>query len=77
MNDEADNWLKLAGSTPDLAQRKDAYQKLSEKIDQEVPAIYLYDGLKLNAYRDSLQGWVPNSWQAMGWNSDEWWLKSK
>jgi peptide/nickel transport system substrate-binding protein len=77
INDEADQLIKLAGSSPDLQKRKDAYQRLCELIDQEVPAIYLYDRIKINAYRDTLQGWVANSWQGMGWNAEGWWLKGK
>lgn len=75
INDEFDKWIKIAGENPDLEKRKEAYQKASELIDQEVPAIYLYDRLELNAYRSILQGWVDNNWQDMGYNSDGWWIK--
>lgn len=76
INDEYDALIELAGSSPDLEVRRDAYQKASKLIDDEVPAIYLYDRLELNAYRDVLQGWIDNNWQDMGYNSDEWWLKT-
>jgi len=77
ISDEADNWIKIAGESPDLDKRKEAYQRISEEVDKDVPAIYLYNRLELNAYRDALQGWVANNWQSMGWNSDGWWLKKK
>jgi len=75
VNDEVDELIKLAGSNPDLEVRRDAYQRISEAIDREIPAIYLYDRMLMNAYRTTLQGWVDNSWQSMGWNSAEWWLQ--
>jgi peptide/nickel transport system substrate-binding protein len=75
INKEYDELITFAGQSPDLAERKEAYQKASELIHEEVPAIYLYDRLEMNAYRDLLQGWVDNNWQDIGWNSDEWWLE--
>lgn len=75
INAEFDRWIKVAGESPDLQTRREAYQKASEEIDKDVPAIYLYDRLKLNARRNTLQGWVDNNWQQIGYNSGAWWLK--
>ena len=76
VNDEFDELIRVAGESPDMETRKQAYQRGSELIHEEVPAIYLYDRMNLNAYRSALQGWVDNSWQGMGWNSGGWWLET-
>jgi hypothetical protein len=37
--------------------------------------VFLYQVTRIHAYRDRLQGWVPTSWSALGWNGAEWWGK--
>ncbi len=74
-NKTADDNIKLAGSSPDLATRKKAYCAVMDELIKDRPHIYLYGRSTLNAYRERLQGWVTNVWQNLGWNAQDWSIK--
>ncbi len=75
INPIADAAIKLAGSTPDTATRRDAYCRVMQQVVSDRPMIYLYSQTAIFAYRDTLQGWVTNVWKNMGWNAADWKLK--
>ncbi|MBN1582152.1 MAG: peptide ABC transporter substrate-binding protein, partial [Anaerolineae bacterium] len=77
IDDEADKWLKIAGSNPDITARKEAYQKVSERIADGRPHIYLYDRMEINAHVDYLKDWQTNIWETVNWNADSWWLEKE
>jgi ABC-type transport system substrate-binding protein len=72
INNIADTAIKTAGSTPNMAARRDAYCQAMQQVVAERPMIYLYSRMALFAYRNSLQGWVTNVWKNMGWNAAQW-----
>jgi len=72
---KVDELLNAAAKEPDMNKRRDLYCQIV-KIGQEATnMIYLYQRLDLDSYRDRLQGWVPNAWDNIGWNAEDWWLK--
>jgi peptide/nickel transport system substrate-binding protein len=71
----ADDAIKQAGSTTDLAARRNAYCKLMDQVTQERPEIYLFARHLIAAYSDRLQGWSTNVWKNLGWNAAGWRLK--
>ncbi|HEX7587332.1 MAG TPA: peptide ABC transporter substrate-binding protein [Anaerolineae bacterium] len=75
INETADNAIRLAGSTPDLAARRDAYCRVMAEVNHDRPMIYLYSRDAIFAYRTALQGWVTNVWKNMGWNAADWKLE--
>lgn len=75
INETADNAITAAGSTPDLAARRDAYCRVMAEVNHDRPMIYLYARDAIFAYRNTLQGWVTNVWKNMGWNAAGWRLK--
>ena len=75
VNSTADNAITLAGSTPDLAVRRDAYCSVMAEVNHDRPMIYLYSRDAIFAYRTSLQGWITNVWKNMGWNAANWKLR--
>jgi len=72
---QADAWLTQAASEPDIAKRRDLYCKVLQLTYDQANMIFLYTQTRMHAYRDRLQGWVPSSWSALGWNGAEWWVK--
>jgi peptide/nickel transport system substrate-binding protein len=74
IDDEADKWLEIAGTSPDIAVRADAYQKAAARIAEGRPHIYLYDRMEINVHVDDMMGWENNTWETIAWNSEVWWL---
>jgi peptide/nickel transport system substrate-binding protein len=72
---ETDRAIEEAGSTPDQAKRAAAYRRMTERVNQELPHIVLYNRLDAQAYRKTLHGHIPNIWDNMTWNAQEWWIK--
>ena len=74
IDDEADEWIEIAGTSPDIAVRANAYQKAAERIAEGRPHIYLYDRMEINVHVDDMVGWENNTWETIAWNSEAWWL---
>lgn len=68
----ADDLIRRAGSTPDIAVRKNAYCTLMQEVGKARPQVYLYSRNLIAAYADNLQNWKLNVWKNLGWNSAEW-----
>ena len=75
IDDEFDKWIEIAGTSPDIQVRADAYQKAGERVAEGRPHIYLYDRMEINVHAESLQGWENNTWETIAWNSEAWWLE--
>jgi peptide/nickel transport system substrate-binding protein len=75
IDDEADKWIQVGGSSPDVAVRKDAYQKVAERIAEGRPHIYLYDRGDIDLLVEDFMGYNMNIWESVSWNADEWWIK--
>jgi ABC-type transport system substrate-binding protein len=75
INEESDEWLRKGGSSPDIAVRAEAYQKMAEIIAAELPQIYLYNRADIDLLRDHFMGWESNIWPNESWNADSWWIK--
>jgi peptide/nickel transport system substrate-binding protein len=71
---QADAWLKQAAGEPDIAKRRDLYCQVLQKTYDQANMIFLYTQTRMHAYRERLQGWVPSSWSALGWNAADWWV---
>jgi peptide/nickel transport system substrate-binding protein len=75
IDDEADRWIQIAGTSPDIDARAEAYQKVGERIAEGRPQIYLYDRMEINAHVEDMMGWEGNIWETIAWNSEAWYLK--
>jgi peptide/nickel transport system substrate-binding protein len=76
ISDEYGAQMAIAGSSPDLAVRKAAYQKGSELIAEGRPHIYLYDRADIDLLRDHFKGYENNIWTSTGsWNAEEWYIE--
>jgi peptide/nickel transport system substrate-binding protein len=71
---EADAALEIAGASPDLAVRAEAYQILAERIAAGRPHIYLYDRADIDLLAEDFMGYDMNIWESVSWNCAEWWL---
>ncbi len=74
INLEADAALTVAGSTPDMAVRRAAYQEVCQLIDAELPHIYLYERGDLHGVLPRVVGFQVNPWGHETWNAEEWTL---
>jgi ABC-type transport system substrate-binding protein len=72
VNEEADELIALAGSSPDIEVRKDAYRQIMALISAELPHIYLYDRAEINLTRSHIQNFQVNPWSAQTWNVEDW-----
>ncbi|NJN84223.1 MAG: hypothetical protein HC802_19385, partial [Caldilineaceae bacterium] len=72
INEDADSAIATAGSSPDTAARKSAYQTACERVDEELPHIYLYDRSDIHLTRSNISGFDVNPWGNQSWNAAEW-----
>ena len=72
VNEEFDEQVKLAGSSPDQTIRQEAYQKAMEYIAADLPHIYLYDRSDIHLSRDHVQNFDVNPWDNQTWNTADW-----
>ena len=74
INLEADQQLEVAGATPDTDVRAQAYQRVCELIDTDLPHIYLYDRSDLHLAQTKVGGFAVNPWTNETWNAEDWHL---
>jgi peptide/nickel transport system substrate-binding protein len=74
IDDEYDAQMEIAGSSPDLEVRKEAYQKGAERIAEGRPHIYLYDRADIDFLSEDFKGYEMNIWESVTYTADEWWL---
>ncbi len=72
IDEQFDEAIKAAGSTPDLEARKQYYQTAMERIAAGLPHIYLYDRSEIHLSRARVQGFSVNPWGNQTWNAGEW-----
>lgn len=72
IDEEFDEYVKAAGSSPDRAKRKEFYQKAMERIAAGLPHIYLYDRNEIHLSRARVQGFEVNPWTDQTWNTQDW-----
>ena len=72
VNEEFDEMVSLAGSTPDIEARIEAYQRAMELIAQDLPHIYLYDRSDIHLSRDHVLNFQVNPWDNQTWNAGDW-----
>jgi peptide/nickel transport system substrate-binding protein len=77
IDDEFDAQIKIAGTSPDLAVRAEAYQKAAERIAEGRPHIYLYDRMDIDLLSEDFKGYQMNVWDVLTWNAEEWWLETE
>lgn len=75
IDEEADEALRIAGTSPDPEVRRQAYQKLAERIAADRPQIYLYDRADIDVLRDRFKGYNMNIWAEVAWNAEEWYIE--
>lgn len=73
INATADEALVAAAATPNIEERKAAYQIACEQIDAELPQIYLYDRADIDLTVSNLKNYRINSWESQrSWNTYDW-----
>jgi peptide/nickel transport system substrate-binding protein len=72
VNPEVDAALEVAGSNFDLETRKEAYCKIAEQIQKDVPQIYLYVFQDGYGFADNLTGYTVSTWGSMAWGAQNW-----
>jgi ABC-type transport system substrate-binding protein len=74
VNPAGDAFIKQAGSTFDLAVRKEAYCGLANLINNELPQDYIYIFQDGYGYANNLMGYVVSTWGSMTWDVQNWQL---
>jgi peptide/nickel transport system substrate-binding protein len=69
---QADAFIKAAGSTFDLAARKDAYCGLGNQIAKELPQVYIYLFQDGYGFANDLTGYMVSTWGSMAWDVQNW-----
>jgi peptide/nickel transport system substrate-binding protein len=69
---DADAAVKAAGSTFDLAKRKEAYCNLAQSIMTQIPQISLYVFQDGYGFSDKMSGQVVSTWGSMSWGAQNW-----
>jgi peptide/nickel transport system substrate-binding protein len=71
-NPAVDDALKTAGSEFDLQVRKDAYCKIAEQVNTDLPQVYLYVFQDGYGFADNLTGYTVSTWGSMSWGAQNW-----
>jgi peptide/nickel transport system substrate-binding protein len=77
---EIDEWMKTAGSTPDVATRHEAYCNIAKKITTEIYSeLSLGMGMSSNASSPRLKGWESNEtympFSVYVWDAENWYIE--
>jgi peptide/nickel transport system substrate-binding protein len=77
---EIDEWLKTAGSTPDVETRREAYCNIAKKINTEIYSEWAIGvGMNPNASNPRVKGWQANEtwmpYSVFGWDSENWYVE--
>lgn len=76
INADVDKWIDDAAVNPDQAARREAYCKVAEQINKDLPRIFLYERMVISGYREQLQNFrVSPGYADMTLDSQNWWLK--
>lgn len=75
VNPEVDALIEQAGSTVDLAVRKEAYCALGELIATELPRIHIFLFTEGYGASDQLSGYEVNIWGSLTWDVENWRLE--
>jgi len=71
-NPIVDEALKTAGSEFDLQVSKDAYCKIAEQVNKDLPQVYLYVFQDGYGFADNLTGYTVSTWGSMSWGAQNW-----
>ena len=74
VNPQVDTFVQQAGSTFDLAARKDAYCGIANLINTELPQLYIYIFQDGYGYANNLTGYLVSTWGSMVWDVQNWQL---
>jgi peptide/nickel transport system substrate-binding protein len=74
VNPKVDTFIQQAGSTFDLAARKDAYCGIANLINTELPQVFIYIFQDGYGYANNLTGYVVSTWGSMVWDVQNWQL---
>ena len=76
---ELDKYIDLAGSSPSMEVRADAYRKAQARVAELLPHIYLYRRLNVDAFRSHVKGWTVNGYGIIDtvstWDIANWYLE--
>jgi len=75
IDERVDELIELAGSSPDLEVRKQAYQEMSQILADSRNSIFLYNRVDVNLFADYVKGWEANTWDYLSWDTQNWWLE--
>ena len=75
-NEDATRLLKLADSSPDVAQRSKALHEVQRIMAEEVPLLPLYQRPDTVAYTERVQNIKNNPLGGQLWNVADWWVTS-
>lgn len=76
ISDEFDEAIQIAGTSPDLQVRAEAYQKGAVLIAEGRPHIYLYDRGDIDLLSEHFKNYQQNIWaNNASWNADEWYIE--
>jgi len=77
---EIDEWLKVAGSTPDVETRREAYCNIARKLSEDIFPQYVVGVYSLfSATSTRVKGWEVNEafspYATMGWDCQNWYIE--
>jgi peptide/nickel transport system substrate-binding protein len=76
VNPQGDTLIQMAGSTFDLAARKEAYCQLGQLITADVAQDYVYLFQDGYGFANNLTGYTVSTWGSMVWDVQNWQLTS-
>ena len=71
-NPAVDEALEVAGSNFDTQTRKDAYCKIAEEINKDLPQVFIYLFQDGYGFAENLTGYTVSTWGSMSWGAQNW-----
>lgn len=76
LNPDVDTWIDDGAFNADTNVRREAYCKVAEQINKDLPRVFLYERMVISGYRDVLQNFrVSPGFADLTIDSQNWWLK--
>ncbi len=72
---EADRLIDAAAATVDPEARKKLYAQVLTILNDQVLNIWLYNRLKIDAFRANVGGYRSNPWENITWTAEDWFVK--
>lgn len=75
VRDDVGEWIDAAGSTPDIEERRENYQRVADAMREDVIMVPVFQFTEGSAYSLKMHGYTVSTWEYSTWDCENWWLE--